>query len=254
MLVLCAIFLTLAVGCTRTTEPSPLRVFAAASTSEAVSEVVASFEAQEAVTTQVSFAGTSTLGRQILSGAKADVFLSANVAWVHALETHGLVGKQQPNYVTNVLAVVTRAEGDRWVPRRLEDLQDRRLSRIAIAEPESVPAGVYARRAMEGAGVWREVAPKCVYSTNVRHVLGQVETGAADAGVVYRTDAAVSEKVTMAFEIPGHLTGTIGYGLVLTREGVNDPVALRFFDAMNSSAGRQAFLRRGFSSTLGVGN
>ena len=240
------------VGCSRSTSQPEVLVFAAASSNESVNEICQLYESQsqESVNVGTSFAGSSTLATQILNGADADLFLSANLLWVEQLEKIGAVKKVNKT-VGNQLVVISSVNGrdSDWVPSRLADLADARVKRIAIADPDSVPAGMYAKTAMEKLEVWQAVKPKLVYGIDVRQTLAHVENAAVDFGVVYRTDANISSHVKVVFEIPIDLTGPIEYGLVLTTHGHDNPASRRFFEFMDSDNSKRIFEKHGFIVT-----
>src|SRR5262245_49579605 len=177
-----------------------LTVFAASSLTEAVKEVAASFEKITGHHVVFNFGGSNDLARQIKAGAPADVFFSADAAQMDGLVSAGLVrAEDRVDVLSNVLVVVVPAGASTRVASPA-DLG--RLRRIALADPEAVPAGVYARRWLEAAGVWDAVRESVVPALDVRAALSAVESGHVDAGIVYRTDAAISRQVSVAFEVP----------------------------------------------------
>ena len=177
-----------------------LNLFAAASLTEAVKEVAGGFEKATGHTVVFNFGGSNDLARQIKAGAPADVFFSADVAQMDGLVAAGLVRAQdRVDVLSNVLVVVVPAGSGTRVGSPADLVP---LRRLALADPQAVPAGVYARQWLESAGVWAKVADKVVPALNVRAALSAVEAGNVDAGIVYKTDAAVSKRVEIAFDRP----------------------------------------------------
>ncbi|MEM9413359.1 MAG: molybdate ABC transporter substrate-binding protein, partial [Planctomycetota bacterium] len=188
-------------GCSDPRSDKDVLVFAAASSNEAISEICREFESQDKeARIRKSFAGSSTLATQILNGAHADVFLSANLQWVEKLRQHDLVADVNM-IVGNQLVVITSTNQHDWQPEKLEDLLDERVRRISIANPDSVPAGIYSKNSMEQLEIWQSVKPKLIYGSDVRQTLSQVENSAVDFGLVYRTDANISSYMTSALNV-----------------------------------------------------
>lgn len=237
-------------GCSQQAAKEDVLVFAAASSNEAVTEVCQSYRLQEneALQVRTSFASSSTLATQILNGAGADLFLSANLQWVDKLQESGLVAKVE-RMVGNQLVVITRTGQSDWQPSQLKDLLDDRVRRIALADPASVPAGIYAKNAMTKLEIWQSIKPKTIYGTDVRQTLSHVENSAVDIGIVYRTDAKISSGVNIIFEIPIELTGSIDYGLVLTKRGQSRPQSQRLYDLFSTTGSKRIFEKHGFLVT-----
>ena len=175
-------------------------VYAAASLTEALKEVAQGFEKSTGHKVVFNLGGSNDLARQIKAGAPADVFFSADKAQMDGLEAAGLVRAQdRVDVLSNVLVVVVPAAST----ARLSGPGDLpAVSRLALADPQAVPAGVYARTWLESIGLWDKLEDKVVPTLNVRAALAAVESENADAGIVYRTDAAISKRVKVAFEVP----------------------------------------------------
>ena len=195
---------------------SPLRaeevvVFAAASLTDVLEEIAHEFEAGSSHHVVFAFAASGDLARQIWMGARADVFFSADLKRMDGLEQAGLVrASDRVNVLSNVLVVVVSASSATAV-RAPRDLL--RLERIAVADPEVVPAGFYARTYFESIGLWAALRPKVVPSLDVRAALAAVASGSVPAGVVYRTDARGADGVRVAFEVPPGEAPAIVYPL-----------------------------------------
>jgi molybdate transport system substrate-binding protein len=176
-------------------------VFAAASLTESLEEIGKAHQARSGTAVRFSFGASSDLARQIAAGAPADVFFSADTAKMDALEKAGLVRHEdRREFLSNRLAVVVASDSK----RRVKDARDlRQFSKIALADPEAVPAGIYAKKWLERAGVWNEIAGRVVPTLDVRAALAAVESGGVEAAVVYSTDAKISKKVRSVFETSG---------------------------------------------------
>jgi molybdate transport system substrate-binding protein len=176
-------------------------VFAAASLTESLQEIGKSYSTRTGTAVQFSFGASSDLARQIEGGAPAGVFFSADTAKTDALEKAGLVRHQdRREFLSNRLAVVATSDSKRHVGGARDLLQ---FSKIALADPAGVPAGIYARKWLESAGVWKEIVSRVVPTLDVRAALAAVESGGVEAAIVYSTDAKISKKVRVLYETSG---------------------------------------------------
>lgn len=227
-----------------------LLVFAAASTREAVLAVIERASKDLDVPIAASFAGSATLARQIEQGAPAHLFLSANRQWMEYLESTGsIMPDTRHDFVRNRLVLIT----PRHVPTPAISLvSSTALStalgdgRLAIADPSVVPAGIYARQALETLGLWSSVADRLAPAAHVRAALALVERGAVPLGLVYVTDAQASADVVVVGELPTESHEPIVYPIALTTVGLATPSAHALLKTFLSPAGRRAFIRRGF--------
>ncbi len=217
--------------------------FAAASTQDAVREVSSRFEVRNQVPVTLNFAASSTLAQQILAGAGSDLFLSANVRWVEEVMTRG-PGSRRRDLLGNRLVVIAPA-GSGLRIRRPSDLLSSKIVRLSLADPEGVPAGIYAREALRRLDLWRSLEPKVVRGSDVRQVLFFVEQGEAEAGIVYSTDLRISEAVQPLLELDSALSRPIVYPLVLMESP--SEAARRFFEYLLSPESLEVFRRYGFS-------
>jgi molybdate transport system substrate-binding protein len=177
-----------------------LLVFAAASLADVLRELGAAYEKTGHDTVAFNFGASNALARQIQAGAPADVFLSADAAQMDELERAGLVARgDRRDLLSNVLVVVVPA-GTTTTISAPADLK--KVHRLALANPEGVPAGVYAKTYLQSLDLWGSLADKVVPTLDVRAALAAVESEEADAAIVYATDAAVSKKVRTAFRVP----------------------------------------------------
>lgn len=223
--------------------PSEILVFAAVSTREAMEEIAKQFQRGTGQTVRFSFGSSSTLARQILAGAPADLFLSADLDRVEQLARAGLVRpSDRRDLLSNQLVVVVPAASAVAI-KGAPDLV--RLDRIAVADPESVPAGIYARKWLESAGAWTKLKGKLIPALDVRAALAVVEAGSADAAVVYRTDAAISKRVRVAYQVPLAEAPRITYPLARIA-GSKQPAAQQLFRFLTGEQARAVFTRFGF--------
>lgn len=223
-----------------------LLVFAAASLTEALEEVGASWKSSTGEATSFSFAGSSTLAHQIEAGAPADLFVSADEAKIDDLVAKGLLDPgTRRELLSNRLVVVVAAERGAAVST-LADLVRPDVESIALAEPATVPAGIYARAALERAGLWEQVQTRVIPTENVRAALAAVEAGNATAAIVYATDARIARRVRVAFEIAAELTPKIVYVAAVPRAAPHAAAARRLLDFLASGVAAEIFARHGF--------
>lgn len=201
-----------------------VRVFAAVSLTEALEEIAAGYTRDEIV---FHFGASSLLARQIENGAPADLFLSADERCMKALRISTRV-----SMLSNTLVVV-------GVPLA-------RAKSVALAEPSSVPAGVYAKAWLEKTGQWSRIAPKVIPTENVRAALAAVESGNVDAAIVYKTDARIAKRVRVVFEVPRAQGPKISYPFALLRDAENASAAALFLRHLQSQEARRIFAKHGF--------
>jgi molybdate transport system substrate-binding protein len=217
-------------------------VFAAASLADAVTEVGRAFAASSGHHVAFNFGASSDLARQLRAGAPADVFFSADAAQMDAVEKAGLVRPaDRVDVLSNTLVVVVPAGAARRL-RGPEEIAS--LGQIALADPQAVPAGVYARQYLESMGLWRAVADRVVPTLNVRAALAAVESGNVSAGIVYRTDALLSERVQVAYVVPREKGPRIVY--VMAPLAAAGPAARALGAFFVSDAADRVYERFGF--------
>ncbi|MBA4757358.1 molybdate ABC transporter substrate-binding protein [Sphingosinicella sp.] len=225
-------------------------VLAAASLQEALSEAADAWARQRHPRPVLSFAGSSALARQIEAGAPADLFISADEAWMDRLEQRSLLAPGSRRVIAgNRLVLIAPSDS----PVKLRIAKGFPLARalgsgrLAMADPAAVPAGRYARAALEALGVWAAVEPRVVRSENVRATLALVERGEAPLGIVYATDAAASRKVRVVGVFPASSHPPIRYpaARLRTAKAKDAPAFLAF---LGSRQARVIFARHGFSA------
>lgn len=223
-LVLCAFALT-ACGGSDVTTPPPLTVFAASSLRDVLTEIASEWTRQGGATPQFRFEASSTLARQLRDGATADVFVSAAPEWVDAVQPLA-----RHDWLGNTLVLVVRADAP--------DVALDSLASLAVAG-EQVPAGAYARAALQHRGV--ALPARTINGANVRAVLAIVSQGGAQAGIVYATDAAIDSSVRISQTFPATSHPRIVYTSALLRED-----GRAFFDALQSPWAVAIARRHGF--------
>lgn len=227
--------------------PQALVVFAAASLTDALSEVGRAFTAATGVPVKPSFAGSSVLAKQIEAGAPAGVFLSADTDWMDYLAKRALLrAGTRRDLLGNALVLVAPAENP--VHLTLAPHVDLAAAlaggRLATGDPDSVPVGRYARAALTHLGIWEQVAPHLVRAENVRSALEYVARGEATLGIVYRTDALAEKRVRVVAVFPADSHAPIVYPVALTRGAGAEAAAFEEF--LESAAAREIFTRYGF--------
>ena len=221
-------------------------VFAAASLSESLIAVATAYEAKGGDKVVLNLGASSALARQIREGAPADVFFSADTAKMDDLVRAGrIVLDTRRDLLSNTLVIVvgTRAGATIAGPA---DLAGDAVRRVALAETSTVPAGIYAREFFTRAGLWERIAPKVVATANVRGALAAVAAGNADAGIVYKTDAATSAAVRVVHEVPAAEGPRIIYPVALVKDGPAPEAARRFVAHLATAEARAVFYRFGF--------
>jgi molybdate transport system substrate-binding protein len=226
----------------------PVTVFAAASLTSALGKLGDDYTKATGVPVRFSFAGSSTLARQIEAGAGADVFFSADQEWMNYLEQRGRIKKSSRHDVLgNRLALIAPADSKIELKIAPGFPLARALGsgRLATGDPDSVPVGRYARQALTSLGVWNDVAHRLVRAEDVRHALVFVAQGEVPLGIVYETDARVEKRVRLVGLFPSESHLPITYPVALTSEA--SPEAARFVEFVRSDAGRSAFEAFGFT-------
>jgi molybdate transport system substrate-binding protein len=218
----------------------------AASTTEAIDELKGEFRRlHPGVTVRTSYAASSTLAQQISAGAEADLFLSASSQWSTYLEEKQLVARQR-DLLSNQLVIVTLVESKLEI-QSPADLTLTGVRHVALADPKSVPAGVYAKQALVRLDLWDKLKKKVVGAADVRQALHFVESGAAEAAIVYATDVVASQKVKLAARLDLDLSDPIRYPLVLLKRSADSAAAVALYDFLLSRTASDIFRRHGFA-------
>ncbi|MDB5545601.1 MAG: molybdenum transporter substrate-binding protein [Hyphomicrobiales bacterium] len=226
----------------------PLTIFAAASLKEALDEAAAAFAASGAARPVLSYAGSNQLARQIEQGAPADLFLAADEEWMDHLAKGGLIrAETRRALLGNALVLV----GPAGTPR-VEIGRDTNLAgllkggRLAVPDMAAVPAGRYAKAALESLGLFEQVKTRIAGTENVRVALALVARGEAPFGIVYATDAAAEPQVGVAGTFPAGSHPPIIYPAAITASSTH-PDAGAFLEFLRGDTAARIFLARGFT-------
>ncbi|MEP6941426.1 MAG: molybdate ABC transporter substrate-binding protein [Betaproteobacteria bacterium] len=231
------------------TRAATVTVFAAASLREALDEQARQFEARTGDKVVVSYAGSNALARQIESGAPADVFISADLEWMDYLDTRALLApKSRIELLRNRLVLVAPADSNIVLPIGPGFPLAGALGsqRLALANPDSVPAGKYAKAALQALGVWDAVRGKLARTENVRAALVLVARGETPLGIVYATDAAAEPKVRVVGTFGEATHPPIVYAIAVVG-GTRSPVTGALVTYLASPAARPTWERYGFT-------
>ena len=224
-------------------------IFAAASTTSAMTELGARFEHGEGKRVILSFAASSTLARQIVNGARPALFLSANPQWMHLLREAALLAEETSRELLgNRLALIRHADSDARVDldnpaSLLSALGD---APLILADPAHVPAGIYAREALEHFGLWRRLDGRMAFAPNARAVTARVAQGEAPLGITYVSDLHGLDTVVLVALFPVESHTPIRYELALVAPATNT-VAVDFFNYLFSEEAQAIFQAHGFA-------
>jgi molybdate transport system substrate-binding protein len=221
-------------------------VFAAASLTDALKDAATAYEKQSSDKIAFNFGASSLLERQIEEGAPADIFFSADEAKMDRLDKKDLLLKEtRKSRLSNSLVIVVPADSEIKITSPA-DLATAKVRRIALADPKAVPAGVYSKAFLEKEKLWLAVEPKVVPVDNVRAALAAVESGNIEVGMVFKTDASISKKVKVAYEVPSATGPKISYPLALTKNARQVESAKKFVEYLNSADATKIFEKYGF--------
>ncbi len=229
-----------------------LTVSAAASLTDALNEIQPLFETGHSnIKLVFNFGASGALQQQIEQGAPADLFISAATKNMKALVDKQLIdADRQTNLLNNELVAVVPAAGSTAIAGAA-DLAKDEIKKVAIGIPESVPAGSYAKEALTNARLWDALQTKLVQAKDVRQVLQYVETGNAEAGFVYKTDALTSDKVEIAFAVDPRTYTPAEYPIGIVKATKNADQASVLYDYLQSQAALDVYVKYGFSVPAG---
>ncbi len=250
--ILIGIAASLTIGCSRSQSrsvdrPSGLLIAAAASLQPALTEINA-LQQRSGTAGQVSynFGASGALQRQIEQGAPIDVFISAAPKQMAALQRQQLLlPTTQKNLLTNRLVLIT-PQHTAYKLTDLRQLLQPEIQRIAIGEPRSVPVGTYATEALSSLRILPQLTAKFVFGNNVRAVLSSVETGDADAGIVYSSDAITADRVIVAANVPSRLHSPIVYPIAIIKSSRNPAAAREYVHFLQTQPVQLVFKKYGF--------
>ena len=223
-----------------------IEVFAAASLTDVLKKIAADYEKAGGDKVVFNFAGSNTLEMQIKAGAPADLFFSADEAKMDDLDKQGLVAKDtRTDLLSNTLVIVVPGDSTATMASATQ-LNDPKFKKIALGLPQSVPCGVYAKAYLQKIGIWDQIAARIIPLEDVRATLAAVETGNADAGIVYKTDALHSHKVKVAYEVPAAEGPVIAYPVALVQGSKHVSDAKKFLDYLSQPSSLKTFEKYGF--------
>lgn len=221
-----------------------LLISAAASLTDAMNDIGKLYQADKGIKITFNFGSSGSLQQQIEQGAPADIFISAATKQMKALDEKGLILKDtSKNLLKNRMVLVVPKDSTKI--KDFNDLTEAKV--IALGEPESVPAGKYAQELLTKLELWDKVSSKAVYAKDVRQVLAYVESGDADAGIVYRTDALISDKVKVAALADEKLHSPVVYPAAVVKDSKNPEAARDFIQFLSSDKAQAVFEKYGFS-------
>lgn len=221
-------------------------VSAAASLTDVLNEISGNYQSKSKHGVRFNFGPSSALARQIEAGAPADLFFSADLPQMNALDKNGRLERgTRQNLLSNQLVIIVPADFKTTISS-VKDLLKTAVKKIALAEPSSVPVGVYSRRYLADEGFWNQLKDKVVPMQDVRATLAAVESGNVEAGFVYKTDAAISNKVRIVFEVPIEKGPKITYPVAIVKESKRKEAARDFMNYLQKPAAKSAFRKYGF--------
>ncbi|MEO1208146.1 MAG: molybdate ABC transporter substrate-binding protein [Cyanobacteria bacterium J06638_20] len=224
-----------------------LTISVAASVQDAMNDIQTAYQDEAPnVTITYNFGSSGSLAQQIAQGAPTDVFLSASIQWMDDLEGDGhILGDSRRDLLQNDMVLI--APQDDAEISDFDSLTLDPVSRVAIGEPESVPAGRYAKEVLTSMEIFDGLESKLVFTSNVRQVLSYVETGNVDAGVVYATDAMLSEQVRVVATAPADTHSPIVYPIAVVQDSDNAEAAQVFVDFLSTDKAIAIFEAYGFT-------
>lgn len=225
-----------------------LTISAAISMKDVLAEIVSSYQQRNPnIKINFNFGGSGSLVRQIEEGAPVDIFISAAAKQMDDLAKQGLINKEtRRNLIGNQLVLITPKES-KLALNGFEDLVKSEFARVAIGAPDSVPAGAYTMQVFQNLNLVNTLAAKTIQAKDVRSVLAYVETGNVEAGVVYKTDAVFSNKVTIAATAPAEAHETIVYPAAVIASSKKAEAAGDFVTFLAGTEAQEIFAKYGFT-------
>jgi molybdate transport system substrate-binding protein len=221
-------------------------VSAAASLTDVLKEIGKAYQAKSKHKILLTLGPSNFLARQIDEGAPVDIFFSADLAQMDMLEKNGrLEPGTRKNLLSNQLVMIVPSDS-RLAITTPKDLLKPEVKRIALADPTAVPVGVYTSKYLADEGLWDKLKTKVIPVLDVRATLASVESGNVEAGFVYKTDAAISKKVKIVFEVPIEKGPKITYPIAIVKESKKKDAARDFLSYLLTPAGKSIFKKYGF--------
>ena len=240
-------FIAFSWATTQSVAAEKITVFAAASLSNAISEIVADYENANPQQIQTSLAASSMLAKQIENGAPADIFISADTKWMNYLQEKDLLKTNSKiNLLGNRLVLIApKGKAFKVEMKQGFNFSHAYAGKLCTGEVDSVPAGIYAKQSLKALNWWDEVKPRIVGSQDVRSALTLVERAECAAGIVYETDAKISTKVETIATFPNASHDAIVYPVSLTKNA--KPDASAFYQYLQCEKAKAVFVKYGFT-------
>ncbi|MFG6116297.1 molybdate ABC transporter substrate-binding protein [Halobacillus sp. MO56] len=220
-----------------------LRIAAASSLTGVMKQIETDFEAQTDIQLTMNFGSSGTLVQQLEQGAPSDIYISASEYWMKEAIENGLIDEKSiASVMANQLVLAVNDSSDII----LEKLPTDAASQIAIGDPKSVPAGMYAKQALESLGLWEDIQGKLVYGKNAKQVAAYVESGNVDAGFVYQSDVVKSHKLRTADKINKAHHTAITYPAGIVKESQQKEAAEELLEYLHSDEAKQTIKEFGF--------
>jgi molybdate transport system substrate-binding protein len=246
-----AIILTFGVSCQKQSSSvvqanANLLISAAASLKDALEEIKPLYQRHKFnINVSYNFGASGALQQQIENGARADIFVSAAQKQMNILESNNLIIKDtRRNLLTNRLVLIVPKNSSGITD--FTQLIDPKVKKIAIGEPRSVPVGEYAAEVFNKLGIFQQIKPKLVLANNVRQVVSAVASGNADAGVVYATDAKISNQIKLVATAAENLHSKIIYPIAVLKNSKNVAAAREYVQFLSSTSAKTIFDKYGF--------
>lgn len=224
-----------------------LKVYAASSMTNAIDEIAQNFEEKYDVSITPVYGGSSSIARQIINGAPADIFISANTKWMDYLVDKDVISRDNVTSLVRNSLVLIAPQSSELTSFNFSDATawEKALhgNRLALGNPTSVPAGMYAKESLTTLGVWKEIQTQIAPAKNVRLALALVERGEAPLGVVYKTDAQLTDKVKIVGEFASDTHAAIVYPAAVVNDSTESD---QFFQYLKSDEAARVFAQYGF--------
>jgi molybdate transport system substrate-binding protein len=229
--------------------PAELTIAAAASLTDVTKEIATDYKkVAPNVTLTFTYGASGALQTQIEQGANVDIFMSAAQKQMDSLEKENLLATgTREDLLENKLVLITPKDSKLGI-KSYDDVAGSKITKVALGDPASVPAGQYAQQVFTTLKSWDTVKAKVNYGTDVRQVLTWVESGNVDCGVVYSTDAATSKNVTVVCEAPAGSCDKIVYPVAVLKASQNSDAAKAFLTYLKTSPSSAVFKKYGFAT------
>lgn len=236
----------LSLGSAANAADKTVSVSAAASLGDVLKAINVEFEKQTGTAVELNLGASNAIARQIEEGAPTDVFFSADLAKMEGLEAKGLIAAGTTEAQLSNALVVVVPEDSTLVVKSATDLAGDAVKKIAVGDPKAVPVGLYAKQWLTQVNLWSAIEPKLVPTESVRAALAAVESGNVEAGIVYKTDAAISKKVKVALQVSGPEAPQITYPMALVKGAPHAEAGRAYLEFLDSKEAQALFVKFGF--------